>query len=711
MKKVLFILFALISITTHAQVANGTETKQNAFRSLSPQTATTVNYLTTMGTDGTMGRVTPVNVTIPTVPLNYSVLTPTLGAHLQGIDNRFGTLVATTAGNTTRVWFTGDATTIGAGTFYLTNATNKGTVANVSQSVINDDDQKKYFTQDLIGNAFATTTIFPPGVYAGNLSGSTTPNSARQKFTVELYRCDTNGNPIASGVAGAPVGDLGVTVIIILDSGELTLADGSVTNVSVSANLATSLTINVGERIRYHVSAAKIGTAASNITESVWYGSSFNSYLDVPTPITSSGVSNLSTVTGATVTTALDNLKASIPVVYSTVVYVNSTDPNSATIFDDVNPPVTNDNALKANVNNLYVASDNTGWVYNSTSLTYVTKPATVPQSNFYLSGSTIDAGSDKVSYIERPGTIGAGSIVVKENALSSSTNRVRQDMGESDYWSIFGEASATDKGIMVFEVGDNGEPISGIGQKFSFRYNGSSSGTTKTVLDINYDNTMSFSDFIISPSASSGNLGGLKLIYHPDNASNRLRANLYIEDFKGKLLLKDNMDAQTVLISSEGNSYISGGNTGFGNNNPLEKVHISGGNLRVDNLSGTGTRTVVSDASGNLSATETVPLKYIAVISQSGTSNPVAGVNINTLGGTLVWTRTGTGTYDGTLSGAFPVTSKVILIITENDVVSRSLINWTSSNTVTIQTVNATTGALMDGRLNFTTLKIEVYP
>lgn len=310
MKKVLFILFALISIATQAQVANGTETKQNAFRSLSPQTVTSSNYSAVMGNDGTIARSLSNNLSIPQVPLNYTVLSPTLGAHLTGIDNKLGTIVATTAGVTTRVWSTADPTTITAGTFYLTNATGKGTAASAIQSVVNDDNQKKYFTQDLIGQPFATATTFPPGVYAGNLSASTSPNSAQQRYTVELYRCNNAGTPIASGVAGAPIGSLGVTVIIILDSGLLTLADGSVTNVPVSGSLGgTGFSLAVGERIRYHVSAEKVGTAGANITQSIYYGTSYNSFIDVPVTFNTSGITNASTVTGATATDALNNLK------------------------------------------------------------------------------------------------------------------------------------------------------------------------------------------------------------------------------------------------------------------------------------------------------------------------------------------------------------------------------------------------------------------
>lgn len=46
--------------------------------------------------------------------------------------------------------------------------------------------------------------------------------------------------------------------------------------------------------------------------------------------------------------------------------------------------------------------------------------------------------------------------------------------------------------------------------------------------------------------------------------------------------------------------------------------------------------------------------LVYTALLTQSGTSAPVATVLENTLGGTVVWTYVDVGTYLGTLTGAF---------------------------------------------------------
>lgn len=56
----------------------------------------------------------------------------------------------------------------------------------------------------------------------------------------------------------------------------------------------------------------------------------------------------------------------------------------------------------------------------------------------------------------------------------------------------------------------------------------------------------------------------------------------------------------------------------------------------------------------------------YKALLTQTGTDAPVATVLENNLGGTVVWTRAGTGDYVATLSGAF-VSGKTFLIPPKN--------------------------------------------
>jgi hypothetical protein len=99
-------------------------------------------------------------------------------------------------------------------------------------------------------------------------------------------------------------------------------------------------------------------------------------------------------------------LAAVIPSDYSKIVYFNAVNPASATIFALTNPPLVNDNSLKTDVANLYIGTDASTWVYDTGTASYVTK--TVPaSSNFYIAGTTTDAGSNKAIAIERTGTVG----------------------------------------------------------------------------------------------------------------------------------------------------------------------------------------------------------------------------------------------------------------------------------------------------------------
>ena len=72
-------------------------------------------------------------------------------------------------------------------------------------------------------------------------------------------------------------------------------------------------------------------------------------------------------------------------------------------------------------------------------------------------------------------------------------------------------------------------------------------------------------SNLVISPLVGAGTVDGLTVIYHPDGASTRLRAKLWISDFSGQLDLKDNGDTQTVKITANGVSYFNGGNVLIG--------------------------------------------------------------------------------------------------------------------------------------------------
>lgn len=146
----------------------------------------------------------------------------------------------------------------------------------------------------------------------------------------------------------------------------------------------------------------------------------------------------------------VDRAAESVTSAYANIVYVNAADPNTATIFDDVNPPVANDNTLKANSSNLYFGSDNSTWIWNGTA--YATKPI-VPTTEWYVAGTTTDAGANKSGPVARQGWVGVGINSTPLSTLDSFGSfgaRVRiasasTTFGESDFTIV-----ATVAGITV---------------------------------------------------------------------------------------------------------------------------------------------------------------------------------------------------------------------------------------------------------------------
>lgn len=102
---------------------------------------------------------------------------------------------------------------------------------------------------------------------------------------------------------------------------------------------------------------------------------------------------------------------------------------------------------------------------------------------------------------------------------------------------------------------------------------------------------------------------------------------------------------------------------------------------------------------------------RYIALLSQSGTGTPLATVIKNDLGGTVVWTRTSTGLYIGTLVGAFPL-NKVTKLVGNLDPQDNSKfkIQRSGLDSVQLATYNDA-AAFSDDLLNITEISIEVRP
>lgn len=120
------------------------------------------------------------------------------------------------------------------------------------------------------------------------------------------------------------------------------------------------------------------------------------------------------------------------------------------------------------------------------------------------------------------------------------------------------------------------------------------------------------------------------------------------------------------------------------------------------------------------IAATE--PKVYVALLTQTGTDAPVATVLKNTLGGTVVWSYLGVGSYEATSIGGF-TENKTALYVNPNINVS----DWDSTNafsnvsltlldtnTIRLSSIildNDIPAAAANDIIILSLIKIEVYP
>ncbi len=109
-------------------------------------------------------------------------------------------------------------------------------------------------------------------------------------------------------------------------------------------------------------------------------------------------------------------------------------------------------------------------------------------------------------------------------------------------------------------------------------------------------------------------------------------------------------------------------------------------------------------------------PKVYRALISQAGTAAPTVKVLENSLSAAIVWARTTTGLYTGTLAAAF-VLDKTAVRIQQPASLNRAEIVRTSANVVTVTTKvlsessNVLIATVTDVLLTDTFIEISVYP
>jgi hypothetical protein len=103
----------------------------------------------------------------------------------------------------------------------------------------------------------------------------------------------------------------------------------------------------------------------------------------------------------------------------------------------------------------------------------------------------------------------------------------------------------------MVFEVGDNGDPISNNGQKFEFKYSASSGGIAKTPLTIDYNEITALANITATTFKKAGATAGNILLA---DGSDITKISLPVS-----ILMQTSLDLKAGLIT---NNSFSGTNT-----------------------------------------------------------------------------------------------------------------------------------------------------
>ncbi len=285
--------------------------------SLIKKVSDSTNVLTEVITDGDITHAPSGNAVFDALALKVSNIVSGTNISVNSFDPQnpiISAIPATSAGIFDRVYFTGQVASVATpvGPNYDTIRNGKGSVASVTlTSPPIAASTKVFFTNDMIGPAQVVAGSLPMGNFTSFLSVLPSAIAALKRFTIEVFLCDNAGVIIPQ--AGPPSTDpavfyAGKNTVVILDSGDLTLPSSN-TTIGLTGYLATQINVAVGQRFRYHISVAR-GAGGGAQTMNVNIGSTWNSYIEAPVPLTTSTVLNVSLVPGATATDALNALLA-----------------------------------------------------------------------------------------------------------------------------------------------------------------------------------------------------------------------------------------------------------------------------------------------------------------------------------------------------------------------------------------------------------------
>jgi hypothetical protein len=230
----------------------------------------------------------------------------------------------TTAGISQKVYFTADLDTVNT-TWYQLSDSDKGTTPSAEQQVLLAANTNATFTEYYISGEYGFVGEVAGGDYEMQLVVEVDNNNGNQRYEAEFQLVD------ADGVSNA-------VLLSALDSGVLDIQANNPTQIKLTGNLPSSVPHSATQRVRVMVKAYKVG-GSNNTTFSVWSGSSYESFIEVPVSITSDAVTDLSSVnTGGTQTQTnnildankLDKLNATNQSVESEVEFKNGVEVSGA---------------------------------------------------------------------------------------------------------------------------------------------------------------------------------------------------------------------------------------------------------------------------------------------------------------------------------------------------------------------------------------------
>jgi hypothetical protein len=191
-----------------------------------------------------------------------------------------------------RLWFSGDETTLPAGTFYDAIPNARGIVGSVNQTVTINDNETAPYLEDLIGNPFTVTGHVKRGEFGGILTWAVNTSNGLTQFTVEFYLADTDGNVIDSS-SGLPNGSYPFSPIMVAESPILDNVNSLTQYADFVGFVLVDQEIPVDHRIRIRVLASKPSTQGVAQDVEIFYGADQFSFVDYPASLSFGDLSDV----------------------------------------------------------------------------------------------------------------------------------------------------------------------------------------------------------------------------------------------------------------------------------------------------------------------------------------------------------------------------------------------------------------------------------